>query len=96
MKLMNRLRGKPVLAVCVLTFLFLFSLCNITLSKDAVGKLLRRESTFSEFTDAVHGEYVSDRLKAKRVFIDLNGLFARVSGRRVFMREFGIHSSWYQ
>jgi len=84
MKLINRLRGKPVLAVCFLTFLFLFSLCNIALPKEAVGKLLRRESTFAEFTDAVHEEYVSDRLKVKHFFINLNGLFARVSGRRVY------------
>ncbi len=84
MKLTKRLRGKPILAVCVLTFLFLFSLCNIALPKEAVGKLLRRESSFSEFTSAVHEKYVSDQLKAKHVFINLNGLFARVSGRRVY------------
>jgi len=84
MKLTNRLRGKPVLAVCFLTFLFLFSLCNIALPKEAVRKLLRGESTFAEFTNAVHKEYVSDRLKAKHIFIDLNGLFARFSGRRVY------------
>jgi len=74
----------PTLAISVLTFLFLFSLCNIALPKDAVGKLLRRESTFSEFTNAVHKEYVSTQLKARNIFINLNGLFARVSGRRVY------------
>jgi len=72
------------LAICFLTFLLLFSLFNIALPKEAVGKLLWGESTFSEFANAIHEEYVSDHLKAKHVFINLNGLFARVTGRRVY------------
>ncbi len=75
--------GKFLLPVCMLVFLFLLSWRNIGLAEEAAKSLLRREISFSDFTQTVHNAYTSDRMTDKSAFVDLNGLVARLSGRRL-------------
>jgi len=77
-------KPRMILAVCTMLFLLIFGICNMLLPKEATGQLLKKEITFSEYTQKVHSVYVSNALKAKTTFLNLNGLFARASGRRVY------------
>lgn len=67
----------------VLIFLCGFFAINIGLAKQPVKNLLSGESTFSEFTSEIREEYTSDEFSLKNLFININGLFARITGQRV-------------
>lgn len=75
--------GKFLLPVCMLVFLFLLSWRNIGLTEGPAESFLKGETSFSDFTRAVHGAYISDHMQGKDAFVDLNGLVARLSGRRI-------------
>jgi len=73
-----------IIAILVLIFLAFFACINIPLSRNAFEKILNGELSFREFTTEIHNAYVSDKLIPKNMFLNLNGLFARMSGRRVY------------
>ena len=76
-------RGRKVLATAVLTLLMLLSAVNLRIVKDPLSKLIQRELTFENFVDDVQSGYLSDSFAYKNDFLNLNGLFARLTGRRV-------------
>ncbi len=67
----------------ILVFLCGFLIFNIGLAKEPVVKLATGQSTFSEFTAEIREEYTSDKFSLKNLFININGLFARLTGQRV-------------
>ena len=67
----------------ILVFLFGFFVWNINLAKEPATKLIAKEETFSEFTAEIREEYTSDKFSLKNLFININGLFSRITGQRV-------------
>lgn len=76
--------GSIIVTICVLAMLSLFSIYNWKLAQGPIQELVRKEVTFSEFVDSIQSAYLSDDLKGKNSFINLNGFFARLTGRRVY------------
>ena len=78
---MNRIiRAALALAVCAAVLLA--AAMNAPLVAPAVESGLKGERSFGEVTKAVSEGYLSDALWQKYAFIDLNGMAARLSGRR--------------
>ena len=75
-------RGRKVLAVMVLVLLVMLSAVNLKIIKDPLSKLIRRETCFAGFVDEVQKGFLSDSFAYKNDFVNLNGLFARLTGRR--------------
>lgn len=67
----------------VLVFLGLFFTINIGLARQPVSQFVKGELSFSEFTTEIREAYTSDGFSMKNLFININGLFARVTGQRV-------------
>ena len=57
---------------------------NIPLLKSPIGKLARGEISFGQMTETVASAYKSSDLWGKYDSITINGLFARLSGRRAY------------
>lgn len=75
-------RGRKVLAVAVLVLLVLLSAANLNIVKNPLSKLIRQDISFEGFVDEVQKGYLSNRFAYKNDFLNLNGLFARLTGRR--------------
>lgn len=75
-------RSRKLLAVTVLAALVLLSAANFRVLKTPLSQLARREIGFEDFADAVQAGYLSDSFAAKSAFVDLNGLFAGLTGQR--------------
>ena len=75
-------RGRKVLAVAVFAVLVLLSAVNLKIVKDPLSKLIRHDIGFEKFVDEVQNGYLSDSFAYKNDFLNLNGLFARLIGRR--------------
>lgn len=71
------------MAGIILVFLFAFFVWNINLAKEPVTKFFAKEETLSEFTAEIREEYTSDKFSLKNLFININGLFSRITGQRV-------------
>ena len=67
----------------ILIFLGAFFIKNINLAKQPVMNLVKKQSTFAEFTTEIKEVYTSDGFSMKNMFININGLFARITGQRV-------------
>lgn len=80
----NNERRLITLTVCVLLFLFVLGVCNAGLAAEPIKSLAGGEIGFSEFIDKIQEKYVSDDLILKDAFLNLNGGFARLTGRRVY------------
>ena len=75
-------RGRGPLAVTVLALLALLSAVNLDIVRDPLSKLIRHETGFEGFVDEVQSGYLSNNFVYKSDFVNLNGLFARLTGRR--------------
>ena len=75
-------RGRGTLAAAVLALLSLLSAANIEIVNVPLSKLIGRKIGFEDFVDEVQKGYLSDSFAYKNDFVDLNGLFARLTGRR--------------
>ena len=75
-------RGRKPLAVTVLALLALLSALNLRIVKAPLSRLVRHETGFAGFVDEVRSGYVSGSFSGKNGFVNLNGLFARLTGRR--------------
>ena len=75
-------KARFVLAVGFLVIISVMSVANRKLLKSPVKKLIHGEAGFRQTTEAIASAYSSDRLKYKNSFINLNGFFARICGRR--------------
>lgn len=77
-------KGKKISAVFSFAFagvILIFAALNMPHLKTAAYQLMTGQTEFSGFTQLVHESYVNDTL-GKYAFIDLNGLYMRVTGRR--------------
>lgn len=79
----NKKRRIKLPLIAALALLILLSAVNLKIVKEPMAKLARHETTFEEFVDAVETGYSSSNFAAKSSFVNLNGLFARLTGRRV-------------
>lgn len=75
--------GIIIFAMCVLTTISVFSILNWKLAQEPIQLLVKKEITFPKFVESIQSAYLSDDLKGKNNFINLNGLFARLAGRRL-------------
>ncbi len=73
-----------VIACCCLVVIGVLSVTNLPLMSKPVDRFLRGKTTFEEMTKTIASGLVSDDLAEKDGFINLNGLLARVAGRRVY------------
>ena len=69
-------------SACVLLFIFVIAICNVKLSLEPIKGLVTQSISFSEFTNKIQTNYVSDDLITKSRFINLNGAYARIIGKR--------------
>lgn len=72
-----------VLAAVVLLLLALLSAANYRAAERPLLRLARSEIAFEEFVDEVQSGYIANSFKPRNSFVNLNGLFARLTGRRV-------------
>lgn len=72
--------------VTVFFCLFIAVLCAENSAKpvEAVSKLLKNEMDFPQMAKSVSASYLSDEFWGKDSFININGLFARLSGRHEY------------
>lgn len=70
-------------ALCFLGFLFWFSLCNLSLAQEPFAAFFDGTATFRSSRNQLQDNYTSDALAHKLVFVDLSGLYARLSGRQL-------------
>ena len=75
---------RTVTAVCFCVFVLLMSIINLKLAGRPAVSFLTGELSFKEMTQEIADNYVSAKLWMRSDFINFNGLFARVSGRRAF------------
>lgn len=76
--------GNIILTICILVFLSAFTVCNFGLVKSIGERLISKEIVFSEFVQEVQKTYTSDEFTLKNSFINLNGLWGRITGRREY------------
>lgn len=72
-----------LLGLCFLGFLFWFSLANLQLAQDPVDHFLSGSTGFSAARDQLQENYTSDELLHKTDFVNLSGLYARLTGRQL-------------
>lgn len=70
-------------ALCLVIFLFWFSLCNLHLAEAPIQDYLSGAESFTASRKQLQENYTSDDLSHKLDFVNLSGLYARLSGRRL-------------
>jgi len=78
----NRIR--TVVAICFCAFVLLMAAVNVKLSARPALSFLMGEESFKEMTKEIAENYVSSKLWLRSDFINFNGLFARMTGRRAY------------
>ncbi len=73
-----------VFTVVVLVFIVAGAYLNISLISKPYDKLKAEEINFEEFVDQVGDAYTSDAFAHKEDYININGLFARLTGRNFY------------
>ena len=77
-----RKRGRGLVCLFFVA-LFLFSACNAHLLFDPLRRVCRGENTLSEAARQTRAAYVGG-ISFKSAFVDLNGAYARLTGRHVY------------
>jgi len=72
-----------LLGLCFLGFLFWFSLSNFHLAQEPITHFLDNPTVFQTERDQIQKNYISDDLLYKTDFVNLSGLFARLTGRQM-------------
>lgn len=75
-------RAEIILTIAVLALLALLFAANLKVLREPLGKLFRKDIDFEGFTDEVEAGYTSDGFIPKNIFVNLNGMFARLAGQR--------------
>lgn len=70
--------------IALLVFILLTSTLNIHLLTDAIRSSLEEPAGLSGFIEKTETAYTSDDFKFKPLYINLNGLFAKLTGRTVY------------
>lgn len=74
---------RNILAAAVLALLVGLSAANCKVPAEPLRQIPQGEFTFEEFVEQVQKGYTANQFIPKNAFINLNGLFARLTGRRV-------------
>lgn len=74
--------GKKVLAIAVLVLLVLLSVVNLKIVREPLKKFFKKELSFEKFAAEVQKGYLSDDFARKNDFVNINGAFANLTGRR--------------
>ena len=77
MRIINR-----VICVAALSFIGISAFVNRGIFTEPFLKFANNDISFSEMTDTISDKYTSDSLVWKNNYVDLNGLFARVTGKQ--------------
>ena len=75
----NRIGSAAALVVCL--FITVFSLVNLDIPVKSVGRGLRGELQPKELAAELSSGVLADSFRGKTFFVELNGLFARCTGR---------------
>lgn len=75
--------GSLLFTVVVISFLVIGAIVNLGVLEKPLERLSDEKITFEEWIDEVKLAYVND-VEGKDVFINVNGLFARLTGRTVY------------
>ena len=78
----NRIRSW--IAICFCAFVLLMAAVNVKLAARPALSFLMGEESFKEMTKEIAENYVSSKLWLRSDFINCNGLFARMTGRRAY------------
>lgn len=73
---------RTAVAVIFLIFIGAMSFANKEILKNSINNCINRKTDFRKTTKVIASGFVSNQLKYKNSFINLNGLFARVCGKR--------------
>ena len=76
--------GKVIIAFATVMVILFLAVTNCQLIWDPLEKLISGEKTFDTAIKEIASNYSSDQLKQKDGSITINGLFARLTGRRVY------------
>ena len=72
------------IVLCFVMFIGIMSINNISLVEEPIRNFITDSCSFHDMTKSISDNYVSEKLWQKNGFINLNGLFARAMGRRVY------------
>ena len=87
----NRIRSW--IAFCFCAFILLMAAVNVKLAARPALSFLMGEESFKEMTKEIAENYVSTKLWLRSDFINYNGLFARMTGRRADRKSTRLNSS---
>ena len=73
---------RATVTVFFLIFIGVMSFANKELFKEPVNRFIHGKMSFKKVTRVIASGFVSNRLKFKNSFINLNGLFSRLCGNR--------------
>lgn len=76
-------RGRKLVAVTALALLILLSAADLRIVKGPLQKFIQHDLGFEDLVDEIQEGYLSGRFAHKTDFLNLNGLFARSTGRRM-------------
>ena len=81
----NSSKGRiSIAAVLGLLLILVLAIINFRLGADPALRFLRRQTGFHQMTEDISSAYISDSFQPKNTCLTLNGLFGRISGRRVY------------
>lgn len=75
--------GRKLFTVLVLALLVLLSLANLDLLSVPLERFFHRDISFETFAGELQGGYTSDDFVGKNSFVNLNGMFSRLTGQRM-------------
>lgn len=75
--------GRKAVTIMVLVLLVILSAVNLKIVKVPLEKFIKKESDFEGFADEIQKSYLSDSFDHKNDFVNVNGFFAKLTGRRV-------------
>ena len=76
----NKFSNGVAIAFCLIVFCL--TIMNIKLTTNEITSVFDKEKTFQEMTQELSSDYSSSKLWGRNSFINLNGLFMRLTGRR--------------
>lgn len=77
-------KGKVCISLSVLLCVFALAVSNAGIVISGISGVISGKITFEEFTEQVQKGYASDQFRQKDFFINVNGLFARMTHRSVY------------
>ncbi len=75
---------KKCIVIISLVMILIVAVGNYNLVYNPIKQLLNGKSSFSETNETIASNYKSDALWLKKENITINGLFARITGRRIY------------